>query len=101
MPLTAKQRQAFVADSHQLKPAVILAAGDVSASVIMHVQTAFAGRELLKVRINADRGAECDATAAELAKHVPREIVKRLGRVVLLYRPPAPPPKQREDPPPG
>ncbi len=90
MPLTAKRRQALIAASHHLKPVVTLATGDVSASVVAHVQAAFVGREILKVRINADRAEECDATATELAKRVPCEIVKRIGRVVLFYRPPAP-----------
>jgi putative YhbY family RNA-binding protein len=87
--LTSKERQALVAESHRLKPAVTLAAGEVTQSVVAHVQAAFTGRALIKVRINADLGEECDATAAALAQQVPCEIVKRIGRVVLLYRAPA------------
>lgn len=88
MALAAKQRQALVAASHHLRPAVTLAAGEVSASVVAQVQSAFAGRDLIKIRVNADDGAACDALAAELAQRVPCEIVKRIGRVVLLYRAP-------------
>ena len=87
MALTPKQRQALVAASHRLKPAVTVGTGDVSDSVVAQVRAAFAGHELIKIRVNADDAPTCDAIAADLAHRVPCEVVKRIGRVVLLYRP--------------
>ncbi len=87
MPLSSKARQTLLAESHKLKPAAILSADALTDAAVAHVRAAFAGRELVKVRIQADSGAQCDAAAAELAQRVPCEIVKRVGRVVVLYRP--------------
>lgn len=87
MALTPKQRQALVAASHRLKPAVTVGAGNVSDSAVAQVRAAFAGHELIKIRVNADDGPVCDATATDLVQRVPCEVVKRIGRVVLLYCP--------------
>ena len=85
MALTTKQRRALLAGSHRLKATVAIAAGEVSDAVVAHVRAGLAGRELLKLRIHANSGSECDAAAEELARRVPCEVVKRIGRVVLLY----------------
>ncbi len=86
MGLTGKERRTLLAESHRLRPVATIAAGELSDGAVEHVRASFVGHELLKVRIHADSGEECDATAAELARRVPCELVKRIGRVVLLYR---------------
>ena len=87
MPLSARQRQALLAASHTLKPTATLSADGLTEAAVEHVRASFTGRELLKVRIHADSGAECDAAAEELARRLPCALVKRLGRVAVLYRP--------------
>lgn len=86
MGLSAQERRALLAASHRLRAAVTLAADDVSEAAVAHVRAAFSTRTLLKVRIAADSAAGCDAAAAELARRVPCQVVRRIGRVVLLYR---------------
>jgi len=86
MPLSAKERQALLAESHPLKAVATLSADALTDAAVEHVRAAFVGRELLKVRIQADSGDECDAAAADLARRVPCELVKRVGRVAVLYR---------------
>jgi RNA-binding protein len=90
MPLSPKERQALLAESHPLKAVATLSADAMTDAAIEHVRAAFVGRELLKVRIPADSGDECDAAAADLARRVPCELVKRVGRVAVLYRAAAP-----------
>jgi RNA-binding protein YhbY len=90
MPLTAKERRALLAASHPLHPAVMVSPENLGAPVLTQIRSAFAGRTLIKVRINADNAATGDATAAELARLVPCELVKRIGRVAVLHRPAAP-----------
>ncbi len=87
MSLSAQERRALVAQSHRLEPVAVVSADKLTDAVVEHVRTAFAGRTLLKVRIQADSGAECDAGATDLARRVPCEIVRRIGRVVVLYQP--------------
>jgi RNA-binding protein len=86
MAITPQQRRALMVEGHHLKPVATVAAGEVSDGAVAHVRAAFVGRELVKLRVNADSGAECDGLGAELARRVPCEMVRRLGRVLLLYR---------------
>jgi putative YhbY family RNA-binding protein len=88
MALTAKQRRELLAASHRLKPLVTISPENVSDEVVAQVRTAFTGRTLLKVRVNADNAAACDAIAADLVARVPCELVKRVGHVVVLCRAP-------------
>ena len=59
MALNPKRRQELAADGQRLKPAATISADELSDAAIAHVRACFASREL----------------------------VKRIGRVVLLYRP--------------
>jgi RNA-binding protein len=86
MAMTAKDRRQLLADSHRLSPAVTLKAGELSDAMLAQVRSSFTRQALVKVRINADSAAECDSLAAELAEGVPCELVKRIGRVAVLYR---------------
>lgn len=86
MTLDAKQRRELVARGRRLKAEVTIAAGRVSDNTVEHVRRFLAERELAKVRIRADSREECEAAAAELVKRVPCEMVRRVGRVVLLQR---------------
>ena len=86
MALSAKERRALLGSSHRLKPAVTLAAGVVSDGAVAHVRAALRDHRLLKVRVTSDERRECDAVAAELARRVPCELVKRVGRTILLYQ---------------
>jgi RNA-binding protein len=99
MALSAKQRRSLLAESHQLKPAVMLAPGPLSESAVRQVREAFRGRELIKVRVQSDSRGDCDDVAEQLAARVPCEIVKRVGRVVVLFgqKPDARSPRQRPD----
>ena len=87
MSLNAKQRKELWAQSHQLKAAITLSAEDLSDGAVAHVRGAFGPRTLLKVRLATDQRAACDVAAAEFERRVPCTVVKRVGRVVLLYRP--------------
>jgi putative YhbY family RNA-binding protein len=88
MSLTAKQRRELLAASHPLKPLVTISPDNLSDDVVAQVRAAFTGRTLLKVRVNADHAAACDAVAADLAARVPCDLVKRVGHVLILHRPP-------------
>lgn len=90
MSLTSAQRRALAASGHALTPALTLGETDVSDSAIEHVRRQFGAHELIKVRVNT-RDRHVFATVIEqVAAKAPCEIVQRVGRVALLYRP-APP----------
>ena len=85
MALNTKERRALSAQSHSLKAALSVSAEALTDNVVAHVRSNLAAHRLLKVRIHAGNGEECDAAAAEIARRVPCEVVRRIGRVVLLY----------------
>ena len=86
LALTPQKRRALLAEWHRLKPVATLAANELSEGALAHVRAAFANRELVKLRVNADSAAACDTLAQELARRVPCELVRRVGRILLLYR---------------
>lgn len=88
MPLSNKERQTLWAGSHQLKAAVTVNADGLTDAAVAHVRAQLASHPLLKVRIAAETGAACDEAAADLAQRIPCELIKRVGRVALLYQPP-------------
>jgi len=90
MPLTSTQRRTLAASAHTLSPAVTLAESEISDSTAEHVRRQFLATELIKVRVNT-RERDVFATVIEqLAAKVPCEIVRRIGRVAILYRPATP-----------
>ena len=58
-------------------------------SVSTYCYQCVAGPDLLKVRISTDDREECDRVAEELAARLPCQLVQRVGRVALLFRPAA------------
>jgi RNA-binding protein len=87
MPLSSGQRRALAARGNRLKASVIISADALSEAAVAHVRSAFGDRELLKVRISTDDREACARATIELAARVPCELVQRVGRVALLYRP--------------
>ncbi len=87
MPLSATQRKALAAQANRLKAVVTISADVITPAVIDHVRHCFTERALLKLRINAPSGDECDAAVQRLVAEVPCERIARVGRVAVLYRP--------------
>lgn len=89
MPLSSGERRTLAAKGNRLKAQVIIRAGQLSEAMVAHVRQAFGQKELIKVRLSTDDRQECARAAEELAQRIPCELVQRVGRVVLLYRPAA------------
>ena len=89
MPLSSSERRALAARGNRLKANVVVRADELSDATVAHVRNAFGQKELLKVRISTDDREACSRAAVELAERIPCELVQRVGRVALLYRPAA------------
>lgn len=87
MPLTAAQRRELATQANRLAAHVVISAGEISDAVVAHVSRAFGKGELLKIRINTSDRIEAESTGTALAERIGGEIVKRLGFVIVLYRP--------------
>jgi RNA-binding protein len=87
MGLSSSKRRALAAKGNRLKAHVIIRAAELSDAAVEHVRQAFDDQELIKVRISTDDRQRCRQAAQELAERIPCELVQRVGRVALLYRP--------------
>ncbi len=89
MGLSSGRRRELSAKGNRLKAHVIVRADELSDATLAHVRQAFGTKELIKIRISTDDRQQCLLTAQELAERIPCELVQRIGRVALLYRPAA------------
>ncbi len=84
--MDGRLRRTLTARSHALKPAVVTDAAGVNERVVAHVAALLAHHDLLKVKLRAPSSRECDVAAQALASRAGAALVRRTGRVALLYR---------------
>jgi|YNPNPStandDraft_1061719.scaffolds.fasta_scaffold58678_2 RNA-binding protein len=87
MALNSRRRRELLTRAHGLSPVVTVAAERLAPAVVEQVRSYLSQHELAKVRIRAADRQACDRAAAELARLVPCELVARVGRVAIFYRP--------------
>lgn len=85
--LTTKQRQFLKGRAHNLNPVVIVGMAGASPALRAELNLALEAHELVKVKLPALDKAERDALMAELTGGSGAELVQRIGRVLVLYRP--------------
>ena len=85
-PLTARERSHLKARAHALEPSVQIGHGGLTDGVAAEIDRALKARELIKVKILADRD-DRDAIAEAIATRTEAAIVQQVGKVVVLWRP--------------
>ena len=93
--LTAAMRRDLAARGNRVRATIVIGRQGVSDDVVAQLRRMFECIDLIKARVEVDRGAEADAVAKDLARRVPCHLVQRIGKVVLLYQPPH---EETEDP---
>ena len=84
--LTARERAHLKARAHALEPSVQVGHGGLTDGVAAEVDRALKARELIKVKILADRDAR-DEIAEAIRARTDSAIVQQVGKVVVLWRP--------------
>ena len=84
--LTARERSHLKARAHALEPSVQVGTGGLTDGVATEIDRALKARELIKVKILADRDAR-DEIAAAICARTDAAIVQQVGKVVVLWRP--------------
>lgn len=84
--LTARERSHLKARAHSLEPSVLVGHGGLTDGVAAEIDRALKARELIKVKILADRDAR-DEIAAALCARTESAIVQQVGKVLVLWRP--------------
>jgi RNA-binding protein len=86
-PPAGAARRELLSRSHALKAHLFVGRAGLSDPLLAQVRQEFTQTDLLKVRLDADSAAQADTLAADLAARVPCHLIRRIGRVALLYRP--------------
>jgi RNA-binding protein len=73
--------------AHGLKPAVEIGRAGLDVSVVEQVRRVLESSELMKVRVRVDDRDEADAVARNLAQQCEAQLVGRIGKVAVIYRP--------------
>lgn len=81
-------RRQLLTQANRLAAKVVVGRAGLTDAVVAQVRQVFEKIELLKVRVEAERGAEADEVGEQLAYRVPCHCLRRVGKVLILYRPP-------------
>ena len=84
--MTARERTHLKARAHSLEPSVVVGHGGVTDGVAAEIDRALQARELIKVKILAERD-EREAIAAVISTRTDSAIVQQVGKVLVLWRP--------------
>ena len=85
--LTPRQRQFLKAQAHPLKAHVHVGKSGMSPALGAELDVMLDSLELMKIKVNQNSSEDLDAVAAQLAAAVPGlEVVRTLGKTVLVYR---------------
>jgi RNA-binding protein len=84
--LTARERAHLKARAHALEPSVQVGTAGLTDAVAAEIGRALAARELIKVKILADRDVR-EEMAQAICVRTDSVIVQQVGKVVVLWRP--------------
>jgi len=87
-PLPPALRRELVSRAHQLQPRLTVGKRGISSAMVAQVRQIFAKTDLLKVKVLCGEAAEAEQAGRLLARDVPCHQVARLGKTLVLYKPP-------------
>ncbi|MGQ9651098.1 MAG: YhbY family RNA-binding protein [Phycisphaerae bacterium] len=79
--------RALLGRAHKLEAQLTLGRHGLTAAFTAQVRQSLEHTDLLKVRIDCDERNVAQQMAVKLAASIPCHLVKRTGRVAILYRP--------------
>lgn len=85
--MTAKEKKAFRARGHHLKPVVLVGKEQLSPAVVGAIDAALTTHELIKVKLLDSCTVEKNDAARLMSVQTGAALIQRIGRTVLLYRP--------------
>jgi RNA-binding protein len=85
--LTPRQRQFLKAQAHPLKAHVHIGKSGLTAALGAELDVMLDSLELMKIKLNQNASEDLDTLGQQLAAGVPGlEVVRTLGKTVLVYR---------------
>ncbi len=74
------------AQAHHLKPVIIVGSKGITDALIEETIYALEAHELIKVKINSEDKADCEAQALVICEKLQAEFVQRIGSIAIIYR---------------
>lgn len=90
LTLTPAQRKQHRSDAHHLDPVVMVGADGLTDAVLKEADAALAAHGLIKVRVLGDDRDARSALLDALAERLNAAPVQHIGKLLVLWRPPAP-----------
>jgi putative YhbY family RNA-binding protein len=97
LTLTPAERKQHRSAAHHLDPVVTVGADGLTDAVLKEADAALAAHGLIKVRVFSDGREAREAVLATLADRLSAAPVQHIGKLLVLWRPPAPKPKAKRD----
>jgi putative YhbY family RNA-binding protein len=88
MDLSPRERKALMSRTHALEPRVRIGGKGLTDAVIAEVEKILRREPLMKVQMSGDRDQR-HALALELSTRLGAGLVGEVGKIAVLYRPPA------------
>ena len=83
--LSPSERRALKARAHGLEPVVLVGDKGLTSAVLAEIDRALAAHELIKVRVQAERGDRA-GMLAEICAGTKASAVQQIGRMLVVYR---------------
>ncbi|MNI03779.1 RNA-binding protein [compost metagenome] len=84
--LTGKQKRYLRSMAHHVTPIFQVGKGGVNDHLVRHIAEALEVRELIKVTVLNNSGADRNEVGAQLADQAQAELVQVIGKIVVLYK---------------
>src|SRR3954469_1417910 len=97
LQLTSAERKQKRADAHPLLPAVMVGSAGLTPAVRHEVEAALQAHGLIKVKVALDDRGARDALLASLADELGAAPIQHIGKLLVLWRPPAEKEKAERD----
>ena len=95
--LSASERKQKRADAHHLDPVVAIGNDGATTAVRRELEAALDAHGLVKVRVFSDDRAVREALLVELSEALGAAPVQHIGKLLVLWRPPAPKEKAEKE----
>jgi RNA-binding protein len=84
--LTGKQTRHLRSLAHHLNPIFQVGKGGVNEHLIRHINEALEVRELIKITVLNNSGADRKEVGEQLAEEAQAELVQVIGKIIVLYK---------------